>query len=144
MEFAAWQPSPVALTSLRRVSTGMGSIVLDKRRCFFVSSFTAVEQASRDSFRALRCIALAVAWVNDGEALSARRELLRVAVGGILCRREPRRCGSALVGGGGWEGGQGLGRGDLRQRAIVGQGGRARDGERQAWGVDVWACCREV
>jgi hypothetical protein len=34
----------------------------------------------------------------------------------------------------GWEGGQGLGRGDLRQRAIVGQGGRARDGERQAWG----------
>jgi hypothetical protein len=101
MEFAAWQPSPVALTSLRRVSTGMGSIVLDKRRCFFVSSFTAVEQASRDSFRALRCIALAVAWVNDGEALSARRELLRVAVGGILCRREPRRCGSALVGGGG-------------------------------------------
>jgi hypothetical protein len=72
-----------------------------QKAVFFVSSFTAVEQASRDSFRALRCIALAVAWVNDGEALSARRELLRVAVGGILCRREPRRCGSALVGGGG-------------------------------------------
>jgi hypothetical protein len=72
----------------------MGSIVLDRRRCFFVSSFTAAEQASRDSFRALRCITLAVAWVNDGEALSARHELLRVTTEGILCRREQQRRGS--------------------------------------------------
>jgi hypothetical protein len=32
MEFVALQPSPAALTSLRRVGTGMGNVVLDKRR----------------------------------------------------------------------------------------------------------------
>jgi hypothetical protein len=72
MEFSAMQPSPAALTNLRRVGTGMGKLVLDRRRCFFVSSFTAAEQDSSDSFRALRCMALDVAWLKDGEALSAR------------------------------------------------------------------------
>jgi hypothetical protein len=43
MEFSAMQPSPAALTNLRRVGTGMGKLVLDRRRCFFVSSFTAAE-----------------------------------------------------------------------------------------------------
>jgi hypothetical protein len=107
MEFSAMQPSPAALTNLRRVGTGMGKLVLDRRRCFFVSSFTAAEQDSSDSFRALRCMALDVAWLKDGEALSARRELLRVAAGGILWGREPRRgmgCGS-----GGWRMGEALG-----------------------------------
>jgi hypothetical protein len=95
----------------------MGKLVLDRRRCFFVSSFTAAEQVSSDSFRALRCMALVVAWLKDGEALSARRELLRVAAGGNLWRREPRRgrgCGS-----GGVEDGRGMRRGYFRQRAIV-------------------------
>jgi hypothetical protein len=134
MEFAALQPSPAALTSLRRVGTGMGNIILDRRWCFFVSNFTAAEQVLRYSFRALRCMALAVARVNDEDALSARRELLRVAAVGILWRREPRRRGS---GGGGWAKCQlgGVREGEVRGHHATGGGFWSALRRGEAWRV---------
>jgi hypothetical protein len=134
MEFAALQPSLAALTSLRRVGTGMGNIILDRRWCFFVSNFTAAEQVLRYSFRALRCMALAVARVNDEEALSARRELLRVAAVGILWRREPRRRGS---GGGGWAKRQlgGVREGEARGHHATGGGFWSALRRGEAWRV---------
>jgi hypothetical protein len=79
-------------------------------------------------------MALAVAWVNDEEALSARHELLRVAAVGILWRREPRRRGS---GGGGWAKCQlgGVREGEVRGHHATGGGFWSALRRGEAWRV---------